>query len=362
MPFAFASGSYPGPLPTLLAVRAPSAEVTRGEMSRVDATPRVGSLNRSSVRGLAVFGLVLLFMLAGGSHATAAGDDPGATDTQSRRFLGGLCKKSLSSEDIGLRSAANIDLYHGLFYLASSAAISNYAESSRNWTGIHRFDDSSRSSFRLTAISARRNADRASDALIATSIAIIPAASIAASLLRTGDCAEAWDMTTDFVESFGLTLLLTESLKSATGRTRPFVEECDQFAPADSDCGGEDRFRSFVSGHASLAATGAGLTCAFSLKREAWGSSFAGRVAPCALGVGTALTTGLLRVASDRHWLTDVLTGFVVGGAIGYFDTWGPLEWLKIENRDSEGRIESLGVVLPAAVRGRAGLQFTLIY
>ena len=291
-----------------------------------------------------------------------AGDVSGVANAQSGRSFGGLCKKSFSSDSGGFRSAANINLYHGLFYLSSAAAITNYAESNRGWTGINSFDDSSRSSFRLTATSSRRAADRASDVLIATSIAIIPAATIGASLFRTGDCAEAWEMTTNFVESFGLTLLLTESLKAATGRSRPFVRDCDQFAPADSDCGGEDRFKSFISGHASLAATGAGLTCAFSLKREAWGSSFAGRVAPCALGVGTALTTGFLRVASDRHWLTDVLTGFIMGGAIGYFDTWGPLEWLKVENRDSEGRLESFGVVLPTAVRGRAGLQFTLIY
>ena len=40
-----------------------------------------------------------------------------------------------------------------------------------------------------------------------------------------------------------------------------------------------------------------------------------------ALGVGLALSLsiGVLRMAAQRHWFTDVLTGWIVGAALGVF-------------------------------------------
>jgi membrane-associated phospholipid phosphatase len=35
-------------------------------------------------------------------------------------------------------------------------------------------------------------------------------------------------------------------------------------------------------------------------------------------GVALSLTTGYLRIAADKHWSTDILTGWVVGAAVGY--------------------------------------------
>src|SRR5262249_22614926 len=35
-------------------------------------------------------------------------------------------------------------------------------------------------------------------------------------------------------------------------------------------------------------------------------------------GIGLGVTTGYLRMAADRHFFTDVLTGAVVGSAIGF--------------------------------------------
>ena len=35
-----------------------------------------------------------------------------------------------------------------------------------------------------------------------------------------------------------------------------------------------------------------------------------------------AATTGLLRIMSDQHWVTDVLSGAVVGTAIGMIVPW----------------------------------------
>jgi membrane-associated phospholipid phosphatase len=35
-------------------------------------------------------------------------------------------------------------------------------------------------------------------------------------------------------------------------------------------------------------------------------------------GVALSLATGYLRIAADKHWSTDVLTGWIVGAAVGY--------------------------------------------
>ena len=44
------------------------------------------------------------------------------------------------------------------------------------------------------------------------------------------------------------------------------------------------------------------------------------RLAPLVWGVGLALasTVGYLRIAADRHYLTDVLAGATIGSAVGF--------------------------------------------
>jgi membrane-associated phospholipid phosphatase len=98
--------------------------------------------------------------------------------------------------------------------------------------------------------------------------------------------------------------LITQLVKVTAGRRRAFVE-------LDSTPTVEDNL-SFYSGHTSLAfavATSAGTVA--SLRND--------RLAPWIWGSGLALATtvGYLRIAADRHWLTDVATGAVVGSAIG---------------------------------------------
>jgi membrane-associated phospholipid phosphatase len=98
--------------------------------------------------------------------------------------------------------------------------------------------------------------------------------------------------------------LLTQLVKVTVGRRRAFVE-------LDSTPTVEDNL-SFFSGHTSLAfavATSAGTVA--SLRGD--------RLAPWIWGSGLALagTVGYLRVAADRHWLTDVAAGAAVGSAIG---------------------------------------------
>lgn len=105
-------------------------------------------------------------------------------------------------------------------------------------------------------------------------------------------------------------LALTQAVKLAVGRQRPFVrygnyEEPDRRPETDDNL-------SFFSGHAALA---------FSMASAAGTvSSLRGyRSAPWVWGASMALAAGVayFRVAADKHYLTDVVTGAVIGTAIG---------------------------------------------
>lgn len=101
---------------------------------------------------------------------------------------------------------------------------------------------------------------------------------------------------------------VTNLVKGVVGRERPFVHA---LAAADKPDTQEANL-SFFSGHSSLTmslAVSAGTVASlrgYKLAPVVWGG-----------GVGLALTTGYLRIAADRHWATDVVTGWLVGAAFG---------------------------------------------
>lgn len=304
------------------------------------------------MRGTVCLAVLVLFLVGLASASVAHGRDASG------------CR--LVSDDDGhwLTAEANLDLYNGILFAGGGGAVSLMGNPNRRWSARNAFDMDTRHAFRLAKPGSRRRADLASDVTLVASLAVLPALSIGVQQWRTGDCAESWDMATDFVESFGLVLLVSESIKLASGRERPFATQCGPDAPSDAACRGGDRFRSFISGHATLAATGAGLTCAWSVRRKVWGESFMARAAPCGAGVTLALATGSLRVAADRHWMTDVLAGFVIGSAVGYFDTWGPFDLLRFGDaeRSATGRPARFGFVLPGLVEGAPGVRALFVF
>ena len=261
-----------------------------------------------------------------------------------------------------VRFDAALNAAHGLAYFGAGAAIEFGTSPTRRWSSVNAFDDGIRNGLRGGSSSARDAAAVASDVTLALGIGALPLASLGTRFFETHDCLETFDMASEWIESLGLTFMLTEATKVATGRNRPFTEECDASPPSDADCDEDDRHLSFFSGHSSMAAAGAGLTCAFSMKRQVWGSSPSARYTPCALGITTALATGLLRMSADKHWGTDVLVSFAVGGLVGYFDTWGPLDLLRFTTYDSGGRVASTGIVLPFAREGQIGARLAMVF
>jgi membrane-associated phospholipid phosphatase len=108
------------------------------------------------------------------------------------------------------------------------------------------------------------------------------------------------------------TQLVVQVFKYTIGRQRPYAH----FEPSGSPITNDDNL-SLVSGHSALAfsiATAAGVVAHrrhYKLEPVIW-----------ATGMAIAAVTGYLRMAADKHYLTDVLSGAVVGVGGGLAVPW----------------------------------------
>lgn len=109
-------------------------------------------------------------------------------------------------------------------------------------------------------------------------------------------------------ETAAITGVATYAIKAAFARSRPFVHHGVGVDPE-----AQDNHQSFFSGHSSLSmslAISAGTVA--SMRGYAWAPAlYAG-------GISLSLATGYFRIAGDKHWTTDVVTGWLVGAAAGY--------------------------------------------
>jgi membrane-associated phospholipid phosphatase len=136
-------------------------------------------------------------------------------------------------------------------------------------------------------------------------------------------------------EATALAMDLAQVAKFAVGRQRPYAHYGNWPDPARA--GESDDNLSFFSGHT---------TAAFALASAAGTvANLRGyRSAPWVWGVGMTLaaSVGYLRMAGDKHYLTDVLTGAAVGTAAGI-----ALPRLLHGREDASGRTTSSAVVTP---------------
>ena len=303
-------------------------------------------------RGLAV----ILIATALASHGSVAGaadrGDPSrhASTCEPDKWRG--WKRSFALDN---PSGASIDTYNFLAWSAGAGAIRwgvDPPETSR-WSAQNAFDDSIRDALRAGSASTRSSAKTASDVLLYAALAA-PLVGVG-KRWHEGDCDEAFTLAAQAAESLALTNFITESVKVIAGRQRPdrtaCVVGCDD---------GSDTRKSFFSGHASTAAAGAGLLCGQSIKRNTFGEGLLQRAVPCAFGVGVAITAGVLRVSSDKHWASDVLAGWAVGSLVGYFDLPGPFDLLRFRIRDRNGGTAAEGVAVPYVGAGEFGVRLSL--
>ena len=108
------------------------------------------------------------------------------------------------------------------------------------------------------------------------------------------------------IEVLAINGLVTDITKYLVGRQRP----ASYFKTREEN---KDAFKSFFSGHTS-SAFAIGTSSAIMLSNEypdkktlIWGSIYT-----------LASATGYFRLAADKHYLTDVIVGAIVGSSIGY--------------------------------------------
>jgi membrane-associated phospholipid phosphatase len=126
-----------------------------------------------------------------------------------------------------------------------------------------------------------------------------------------------------FTEAFGLTVLATQVAKLSIGRTRPRYA----LGRIQDDPDDDERDLSFFSGHTSVSFCLAAFVhrdVSDWLSHDALRSRspatrfWLGRVAPGVVLYGAASLIGVSRIVDQRHYVTDVAVGALVGGILGH--------------------------------------------
>jgi len=126
---------------------------------------------------------------------------------------------------------------------------------------------------------------------------------------RLDDPASGWASVLLITQATSLAMLVNTIVKYSVGRARPYVWQGNP----DLYAGASDANVSFFGGHTTFvfAVVVSGSTLFFMQDMPG---------APWVLGVGLAAAafTGYLRMAADKHYLSDVLVGAGVGSLIGW--------------------------------------------
>lgn len=131
------------------------------------------------------------------------------------------------------------------------------------------------------------------------------------------------------VEAMALGSMVQGFTAAGAARERPYGRDCGTKVDADlPECTTNVRYRSFFSGHTTLGFASAGVTCTNHAVHRLFGDPLADGLT-CGATLATASAVGLLRIVSQKHYVTDVLTGAAVGTASGLGIPWllhyGPL-------------------------------------
>lgn len=230
-----------------------------------------------------------------------------------------------------------------------SAALLWPPSGDERWSGGILFDDDVRDSLRARSRDGRDRARTVGDVLyISGGLYPVVVDGVVAFAVRDSDLAT--QMLLIDLEAYAIAGALLTGSERLIARARPSAEPCERDPEYEEFCGEPDRAASMLSGHTGIVATSAGLLCA----HHRYLGLYAHPVADggiCVLGASMAVGTGLARMINDRHYATDVLSGLLVGGAVGYlvpvlrFYAPGPVQ------RDRT----SAFAVVPAVSSGSAG-------
>ncbi len=186
-----------------------------------------------------------------------------------------------------------------------------------NWRGGILLDDAVRRGLEADSNRTGNAFGTASDVLTGTLIAypfVVDAGVAAGAVHREGTTAV--QLALLGAESFAVAGFAMAGLKHLVARERPPSEDCSAEGGRNLYCS-QERFESFPSGHTTLAFTGASLVCTAHEHLDLYGGGVAERVA-CWSALGLASGSGLSRIVSGNHYLSDVAAGALIGVGSGY--------------------------------------------
>lgn len=187
------------------------------------------------------------------------------------------------------------------------------------WQSTTRLDDFVRDSLRRDDFEERGRVRDASDLLLSLTVSFPFLFDALVSALWFHESPEVGrELALLAIEVQFVTAAIQSTTNMFSSRVRPYVQDCDTLVELDSsgDCTGSGRFRSFFSGHAAQAFAGATTSCVFHAKFPLYGGG-SRDILPCVGLLASATAVGLFRVMGDMHHITDVITGAVVGSAVG---------------------------------------------
>ena len=195
----------------------------------------------------------------------------------------------------------------------------NYPDNPR-WHGGILFDDAARDLLRARNPSARDATRRASDfTLVWNLVQVGVVDSVLLPLLDRSPRVLA-QLTLINAQALALNTLLATLLFKAIARERPLGRDCVSNSEFDPLCR-VGTYASFPSSHSSTAFTAAGLTCVHHQYLPLYGGGW-GDTAACVQALTVAGATGLFRIIGDRHYVTDVVIGALMGLSLGYVYPW----------------------------------------
>lgn len=184
------------------------------------------------------------------------------------------------------------------------------------WTGGILFDDAIRDALRIDDRQTQLRVAKIGDIPYYTA-ALLPLIidPLAVAWAGHGDSKAALNLELMGLEAFSYAGLMSFVSTRISRRERPDSRYCREHPPAEG-CEPTDT-EAFWSGHTSIVAASAGLTCANHVYMPLWGHPVADAAA-CALATSGAVVTGVTRLMADRHYTTDVIVGLGMGWGIGY--------------------------------------------
>ena len=187
------------------------------------------------------------------------------------------------------------------------------------WVGPILFDNAARNALRLHSLDARGWSADTSDVLLSVSVmGPFLVDSLATAWWYRGSADVAQQMALIDGETLSITAAIQGISVTLSGRQRPYVQTCGKELPTSTvECQTDSKDRSFFSGHTSITFTSAALVCSHHLNLDLFQDNPADEFS-CASAELAAASTGMLRIMSDNHWASDVLTGAIVGNAVGF--------------------------------------------